>query len=246
LPTLPVPPIEIAFALLCAAVGATLQGSIGFGLAVVAAPLLLLIDPVWVPGPMMMAASLLVMMIALRDREHIIRGDVALGTLGRLLGTIPAAYALAILPQHIYDLAFAGIVLFGVVLSASGVHIARTRRNVVVAGTLSGFAGTISSIGGPPMALVYQHERGPSVRGTMSSIFVVGTFISLAGLWWAGRFGMVELTLGLILAPAIVVGFAISRYTAPWLDRRHIRPMILAVSAISALVILARAVYSLM
>jgi uncharacterized membrane protein YfcA len=245
LPTLPVPPSEIALALVLAALGATLQGSIGFGLAVVSAPLLLLIDPVWVPGPMLLAAMLLVMLIAHRDRAHILEGDVALGTVGRVLGTIPAAYALYVLPQHVYDLVFAAMVLAGVALSASGVHIARTRLNVVVAGTLSGIAGTISSIGGPPMALVYQHERGPSVRGTMSAIFVVGTWISIAGLWWAGRFGNVELLLGLVLMPAILAGFAVSRYTAAWLDRRRTRPAILAVSAVSALVILVRAIYNL-
>jgi uncharacterized protein len=206
---------------------------------------LLLIDPVWVPGPMLLAAMLLVVLVAFREREHIIARDVALGTAGRMLGTIPAALAIEALPAHIYDLAFAAIVLFGVVLSASGVHVARTGLNVVVAAILSGFAGTISSIGGPPMALVYQHERGPSVRGTMSSIFVAGTIIAIAGLWWAGRFGLVELALGAILTPAVMLGFAISRYTAVWLDRRHIRPAILAVSAASALVILARALYRL-
>jgi uncharacterized protein len=246
LSALPVPPTEIALALVLAALGATLQGSIGFGLAVVAAPLLLLIDPVWVPGPMLLAAMLLVVLVAHRDRAHIIQGDVALGTIGRVLGTIPAAYALYILPQQVYDLVFAALVLMGVALSASGVHIARTRLNVVMAGALSGIAATISAIGGPPMALVYQHERGPIVRGTMSAIFVVGTLISISGLWWAGHFGMVELTMGLILMPAIVIGFAISRYTAAWLDRRHTRPAILAVSAVSAIVILARALYHLL
>ena len=243
MPTLPVTPAEIAVALVLAAIGATLQGSVGFGLAVVSAPILLLIDPVWVPGPMLLAAMLLVVLIAYRDREHILGGDVALGTVGRVLGTIPAAYALHALAGHVYDLIFAAMVLVGVGLSASGWHIARTPINVVVAGTLSGIAGTISSIGGPPMALVYQHEKGPSVRGTMSAIFILGTIISITGLWWAGRFGMVELALGLILMPAVVVGFAISRRTAAWLDRRHTRPAILAVSTLSALVILARALF---
>jgi hypothetical protein len=80
----------------------------------------------------------------------------------------------------------------------------------------------------------------------MSAIFVVGTWISIAGLWWAGRFGNVELLLGLALMPAILAGFAVSRYTAAWLDRRRTRPAILAVSAVSALVILVRAIYNLM
>jgi uncharacterized membrane protein YfcA len=245
LPSLPVSPAEIAIALVLAAIGATLQGSIGFGLAVVSAPILLLLDPVWVPGPMLLAASLLVILITVRDRRHIIGGDVALGTLGRLVGTVPAAFALRAASSQAYDLAFGIIVLIAVVLSASGWHIARTRINVVIAGALSGIAGTVSSIGGPPMTLVYQHEKGPTVRSTMSAIFIVGTFISLAGLWWAGRFGKVELMLGTILMPAVLLGFELSRYTAPRLDAAHTRPAILTVSAASAIVILIRAIYNL-
>ena len=246
MPSLPVPPAEIALALTLAALGSVLQGSVGFGLAVVAAPLLLLIDPVWVPGPMLLAAVFLTLLIALRHREHILGGDVALGAVGRALGMIPAAYAIGVVPGHIYDLLFAVIVLLAVVLSGSGLHIARTPSNVLVAGILSGVSGTISAIGGPPMALVYQHERGPLARGTMSLIFLVGTWISIAGLWWVGRFGRDELILGLLLMPAILVGFAISHFTARWLDRRHTRPAILALSALSALIILARALVHLM
>jgi uncharacterized membrane protein YfcA len=244
LPTLPVPTVEVLLALVLVAIGSTLQGSVGFGLAVVSAPILLLLDPVWVPGPTLFAASLLVIMITLRDRRHIIGGDVALGTLGRLIGTVPAAWALSAVSSQTYDLAFGIIVLSAVAISAAGWHIARTPLNVVIAGTLSGVAGTVSSIGGPPMALVYQHEKGPTVRSTMSAIFIVGTIISLAGLWWVGRFGMLEFTLGVILMPAVLVGFWFSRYTAPRIDAAHTRPAILAVSAISAAIVLIRAVVS--
>jgi uncharacterized membrane protein YfcA len=96
------------------------------------------------------------------------------------------------------------------------------------------------------MALIYQHDRGPSVRGTMSAIFILGTIISITGLWWAGHFGITQLMMGVSLMPGILVGFAFSRHTAAWLDRRHTRPAILTISAVSALVILTRAIYNLM
>ena len=159
---------------------------------------------------------------------------------------MPAAYAMNLLPSEIYDLVFGVIVLSGVLLSVSGWHVKRTPLNVVCSGVFSGVASTISSVGGPPMALIYQHDRGPSVRGTMSAIFILGTIISIAGLWWAGHFGMTQLMMGVSLMPGILVGFALSRYTAAWLDRRHTRPAILTVSAVSALVILVRAIYNLM
>jgi uncharacterized protein len=246
LPTLPVPPSELAIALVLATLGATLQGSVGLGLAVVAAPILLLLNPLWVPGPMLLAALLLVMLIAYRDRAHIIMQDVALATAGRVLGTIPAAYAMNILPTEAYDVAFSGLVLTGVLLSVTGWHIARTPRNVVFSGIFSGVASTMSAVGGPPMALVYQHDRGPSVRGTMSAIFILGTIISIAGLWWAGHFNRQQLLMGISLMPGILVGFTLSRHTAAWLDLRHTRPAILTVSALSAIVILLRAIYNLL
>jgi uncharacterized membrane protein YfcA len=242
----PVPPIEFAVALLLTTIGAALQGSVGLGLAVVAAPILMLFNPLWVPGPMLLAALLLVILIAHRDRAHIIAGDVALATFGRVLGTIPAAYSISLLPGEIYDLVFGGIVLLGVLISVSGWHIARTPLNVLFSGILSGVSSTLSAVGGPPMALVYQHDRGPSVRGTMSAIFILGTIISIAGLWWAGHFNQTQLVMGVSLMPGILVGFALSRHTAAWLDRRHTRPAILTVSALSALVILVRAIYNLM
>ena len=238
-----VSPTEFAIALVTITIGATLQGSVGFGLAVVAAPILLLMHPVWVPGPTLFAAMLVTILIAYRHRDAIVAQEVGLATVGRILGTLPAAYALSALPAGVYNVLFAVVILLGVLLSAAGWHIAPTRRNVVLAATLSGFAGTVSSVGGPPLALVYQNEKGPRVRGTMSAIFVIGTMISIAGLRWAGKFGLTELVLGLALAPGVVVGFAISRYTAAWLDLRHTRPAILAVSALSAVVILIRAFY---
>ncbi len=155
MPSLPVPPSELAIALVLAAIGATLQGSVGLGLAVVAAPILLLLNPLWVPGPMLFAALVLVAMIAYRDRAHIIVPDVALATTGRVLGTIPAAYLMNILPGEFYDLTFSSLVLMGVLMSVTGWHIARPPRNVVCSGIFSGVASTMSPVGGPPMALNY-------------------------------------------------------------------------------------------
>lgn len=239
-PTLPVTLEELAIACIVVTVGAAVQGSVGFGLAVVSAPILLLIDPVFVPGPLLLAAMVLVMLIAHRDRAETVSRDVPLGILGRLLGTIPAAYALAVLPASAYNLLFAAMVLLAVALSLLGWHIPPTPRNIVAAATLSGFTGTVSSLGGPPMALVYQAESGPRIRGTMSAIFTAGTIISLTGLWWIGYFGLVQLIVGLAMMPGIVVGFMLSRYTSRIIDAYHTRPAILTVSALSAVAILVR------
>jgi uncharacterized membrane protein YfcA len=128
-------------------------------------------------------------------------------------------------------------------LSVSGWHVPLTLRNVFLSGIGSGFMGTVSAIGGPPLALVYQNESGPRIRSTISAMFTIGTMVSATGLWWAGRFGIKELVLGLLLMPGVLVGFALSRFTTPWLDREHMRPAVLGLSALSAVVIAVRALW---
>jgi hypothetical protein len=242
-PTLPISPGELVLAIVLAFVGSLLQGSIGFGLAVVAAPILLLVDPRFVPAPMMLAAVFLVILIALRDRRDVIVRDVALATVGRIIGTLPAAYALTIMPAKTYEMVFAGLILLAVAFSMFGWHTQRTPLNVVVAAILSGFIGTMSSVGGPALAMIYQHETGPKIRGTISAIFTIGTTISLFALWWVGRFGAVEVTLGLLLLPGVLLGFLLSQYTARRLDKAHTRPTVLVISALSAVVIVLRAIW---
>jgi uncharacterized membrane protein YfcA len=244
-PPLPVNPAQLSVALALVAIGATIQGSIGIGLAVIAAPILLIVSPEFVPGPMLIAAMLLTLLMAHRERNHTAWDEVAVGTGGRIIGMLPAAYALGRVPatSHTYDLLFAVLVLLAVLLSVSGWHIPLTLRNVFLSAIGSGFVSTVSAIGGPPMALVYQNEAGPRIRSTLSAIFTIGTVISAAGLWWAGRFGASELLLGVLLLPGVLVGFALSRYTAARLEQAHIRPAVLAISALAAVVIAVRALW---
>jgi uncharacterized membrane protein YfcA len=240
-PTLPVTPTDVAIAFALSAVGAAIQGNVGIGFAVLAAPTLLVVNPAFVPGPVVLAAMLLVMLMALRERRDVIARDVRLAILGRLVGTLPGAYAISALPRSAYELLFGVLVMLGTALSAMGWHIQPSRRNVTIASVISGFMSVVSSVGGPPMALVYQNEEGPRIRSTISAIFTIGGLITLAGLSWAGRFHAVEFLLGLLLMPGVVLGFAISRYTTAWFDRKRIKPAVLAISALSALVVMLRA-----
>jgi uncharacterized protein len=244
-PLLPVTVAQLSIALVLVTIGATIQGSIGIGLAVIAAPILLLVSPEFVPGPMLIAALLLAVLMAHRERSHTAWDEVAAGSVGRLVGMLPAAYALSRVPvtSHVYDLLFSGMVLLGVLLSVNGWHVPLTLRNVFLSAIGSGFISTVSAIGGPPMALVYQNAEGPRLRSTLSAIFTIGTVISAAGLWWIGRFGAAELLLGVLLLPGILVGFVLSRFLATRLDRAHLRPAVLAVSALAAVIIALRALW---
>jgi uncharacterized membrane protein YfcA len=142
--------------------------------------------------------------------------------------------------QEVLSVGIAAAVFVGVGLSVSGLRL-RPRPGVLLgAGLVSGFMGTLSAIGGPPIALVYQHETGQRLRGTLAGYFTVGGVTSLVGLWWVGAVGAPELGASAVLLPGIVVGFVISGWIAPIVDRGYTRIAVLGTSTGAALLLLAR------
>jgi hypothetical protein len=228
------------FIFLLVGAASCLQGSIGFGFALVAAPILVLIDPSFVPGPVMMNAAVLTTLILIRERQSVDLTSVRWAVLGNLIGTTLAGTVLSLLDPYGFSLLFGAVVLAAVLLSVMGLHPRVTQRNAVVAGVASGFMGTTSSIGGPPMALLFQAERGPALRGNLSAYFLCSTLIGLSMLTFIGRFGRTEIELAQTMLPGLVCGFVLSLRASRWLDRGATRPVVLGLSSAAAIVILMR------
>ncbi len=226
--------------LVIAAVGAFVQGSVGFGHNLIAAPIYVLVDPRLVPGPAIASAGVLVALTMVRDHKGLHLGEVSTALVGRVPGTLLAALAVAVLPTHGLAVFFSVLVLVAVGITASGVSVQPSRPTLLGAGALSGFMGTATSIGGPPMAMLYASQSGRYLRGTLAGFFLVGIGMSLTALVATGSFGLEELRLALLPIPGIAVGFAASTHGARYLDAGRTRPAILAVSALSAVSVLAK------
>lgn len=232
--------MEAALATLILAVGSCLQGAVGFGGNLVAAPLLLLVDERFVPAPLIVASGVLNLLVGRREG----RGDIdpaidrAIG--GQVVGAVVAGAVLASLPADDLSLLFAGCVLVAVALSASGLHPRPTTGTLVAAGTMSGFMGTVAGIGGPPIALVYQRAPVPVLRATLARYFFVGTLVSLPTLALVGVLGGEELVAAVVLLPGTVLGFLASRPLVHRLAERSVRPVVLVLSAAAAVAVVIR------
>ena len=221
---------------------ACIQGAAGFGMALLAAPLLTLVDRSFAPAPLVLAVLPLSVLIAQRDWAHLDRRGLAWAIGGRLPGVVLGAVAAAALSQHTLALVLGLGVLAAVGLSMVTARLRPTPGTLVSAGFASGFMGTTTSIGGPPMALVYQRSDGPAFRSTLAIYFAAGAVMSLTALAVAGRVGAHELRLGLLLWPGVILGFLLSRPLTRYLDEGRTRPMVLAISAAAALLLIAEEV----
>ncbi len=230
-----------AVATLLAAVAACVQGTIGFGLALTSAPLLALLDPAFVPGPLLVASLPLALAALARERRQADVRGVITAFAGRVPGTAVGALAVAALPVLFLHVAIGLLVLLGVAVSIWAPRFYPTRRVLLGAGVISGVTGTVAAIGGPPIALVYQHASGPRIRATLALYFALGALLSLGALWLTGSFGHHEAVLAAVLLPGTVVGFLLSGPVLSYVDAGRLRPLVLGAAVVSAVVLLVTA-----
>ena len=218
-----------------------IQGSTGFGFNMLAAPLLAIIDPGFVPGAMILTATAVCVGGALSERAKINRRDLTWALAGRVIAATVAALAVGLFSPRAFSAIFGLAVLLAVGLSLFGPAIRLSPRNLFAAGLVSGFMGTLTSIGAPPMALVYQSAEPSRMRATLNAYFFIGGLISVAALLAAGRFGLHDLSLSLMLLPFAFAGFLFSGIGRRMMDKGRVKPVVLTVSTLSALVLLGRA-----
>lgn len=231
---------ELLVAFIAVFVGATIQGSMGFGLGLVAAPVLVLIDPALVPSVILGMGVPLTLLVAWRERQSVSLTRVNRAIVGRLIGTIAGSFIVYLADASTLSLIFAVALLMGVALSAGGYSVAPTPKVMLIAGFGSGLMGTTTSVGGPPIALVLQHQAGPELRASIGAFMAVGAALSLAALVIVGEFRTHELVMtGVLVIPALL-GFGASRWTNQVLDRGYTRPAVLVFATLSGLSILLR------
>jgi uncharacterized protein len=231
---------ELALTITSVVVGALVQGAIGIGFGLVVVPALALIQPALLPAVPLLVSLPLTGLIAARERHAIDRTGMPLLLAGRVVGTAAAVWLLVALTDSALEILF-GVVILGVAaISFRLPLITPSRTAKLLAASVSGLFATTAAIGGPPLALLYQRRPGPEVRSTLSMVFLLGGLLSLGGLVTAGRLETTHLLVSLLLAPAMIVGFTLSRPLARFLDRGWLRPAVLAFAAAGGLLAILR------
>ena len=199
-----------------------------------------MLDPKLVPGPGLAVGFVLTLLVAVRDRASLDRRGLEFNIAGRVPGTIVGAMFIASIPKSAVTIVVGCAVLLAVVLNLARIALRPTPRTLVVAGVVSGFASTVSSVGGPPTAIVYANEPGPVARATLAFIFLIGSLMSLVALAFVGKFGAEEMRLTALLLVPATIGFFLSKPIAAHVDKGTARHAILVVASLGALTALAK------
>ncbi|MDX1755309.1 MAG: sulfite exporter TauE/SafE family protein [Marinobacter sp.] len=213
--------------------GACLQGVAGYGIGTLCAPLLFLINPLFIPAPLILNATVLTVMMLVRNRASLSFREVRFAIGGDIVGTALAGLTLTLLSTQGFELAFGILILLAVSLSVIGLRPGLNARSSLVAGAASGYMGTITAVGGPPIALIYQDQKGPLVRANMSAFFTFASCASILALTLSGYIRQRELELSLVTFPGVFAGFALSALLINRVPFQAMRPLILTIAALA-------------
>lgn len=219
-------------------IGAAVQTSVGLGLGLVGAPVVSMLDPSLMPGAMLVTTAFLPMLTVGAEWRHIDLRGISWALAGRLVGTVAGVWVVAALAPQSLAIVVGAMVLLAVLLTVTAVRVRPTPRTLSLAGVVSGVTGTATSIGGPPIALVYQHDPGPRIRSTLGAYFLVGMIISLAALAVGGQLDSRDVYAGAALLPFVFAGFLLARPLRRIVDGHVLRTALLAVVTVSGVVLI--------
>ncbi|MDH4282539.1 MAG: sulfite exporter TauE/SafE family protein [Myxococcales bacterium] len=235
---------EFAVAFAVSVVAAALHSTVGFGFALLTVPLLSLLNPLFAPVPQLLVVLPLTLAIVFRERHAVEIRSTLWIFVGRVPGALLGVALLKVLSAAALDVLMSVMVIVGVVIVVSRGTFRRTPAREVGAGIASGIMAMVSAIGGPPIALLYRNDSGPTVRANLGLVFAVGLCITISVRAAAGEVSWDEVVIGAALLPAVWLGLRASHRLIPRVDGARLRNAIVIVAGAAALMLFVRGLLS--
>lgn len=220
---------------------AFVQGSTGFGFALIVAPTLGLFAPALMPVCLLVLMLPLNFLVAWRERDALDARSSLWITLGRIGGTAGGLGLMLVLSMRELNALTGLATIVAATLTVVLPAFTPARRALVAAGLVTGVTETTTGIGGPPLALVYQHQPAAVMRSTLAACFLMGELMSLGLLWATGRTGWEQAVGAIQLLPALIAGALTSKLAHVHLNPQWLRIFVVAFSITSGAALLLRA-----
>lgn len=223
-------------------VGTVIQGSIGFGLGTVATPIVAIVAPQLVPMLILMLAFVISVVTTVQTARDVDWKFFWLCTIMRLPGSVAGAWAVASLSHRGLSVFIGTAVILAMMLSSFGWTPRYNKQNVAIASVASGFLGTSTAIGGPPLALVLKSQQASKMRGTLSATFVTASLVSIGMLMGSGQFNGEIWTVAAVYLPVVLGGLWAATKVSRHIDKARLNKLVVGVSIGAAIILILKAI----
>ncbi len=203
-------------------VAAFIQGTVGMGFALIVAPVCGLIAPGLLPVALLVLMLPLNVFVTWRERSQLDLSGAGWVTIGRTAGALLGIWVLTAITRGHLNLLIGLSTVLAAVVSLCAPAFEPGRMAFMAAGVVTGVTETATGIGGPPLALVYQHHKAPILRSTLALCFAVGEMISLVMFLTMGLINSRLVASTLFFFPFLAIGAGSSQ-----LAHRHVKGSLL-------------------
>ena len=238
---------ELVIALVAVFLGATIMGTVSFGFALVAAPVLLLF---LAPQSVVVIANILIVILLVfvlfRVRQHVSFRLVAGMAIGGLLAVPLGVVFLKSADPAVLRMVIGGVILsLGImVLFKVQIPLARHRLAGPIFGFLASLAITSLSIGGP-LAAIYVMAQGwppPVMRASLAFFFLSNYVLAFVLYFVVGLVDLDTLANAGLLVPGLLAGLGLANLIVNRINQGVFRYAAIAVIIAGGLMLLAREV----
>jgi uncharacterized membrane protein YfcA len=195
-------------------VAAGIQGTTGFGFALLSVPLMsLFIEP---EQAVVISASLGLLTSSIQawsERHHGDRPTIIRMLIGAAVGSPFGLFVLVVASPGQLRFILAGVIILFLILNLRGLRLKQGGRAVDLgAGAVSGVLNTSLSTNGPPlvMALHARHLPPEQFRGTLAAVFAGSGLLTVLLFAGAGQYS-VDIALALAISlPTLAIGYLIA------------------------------------
>ncbi|WP_426244372.1 TSUP family transporter [Nocardioides sp. LHG3406-4] len=231
--------VVIALAVVVA-LGAFVQSVAGLGLGLLGAPVVALLAPSLMPTLLLWLAVPMSLFVLVAEWRHVNWWATAWALPARVPGTVLGVWLVTVFTDRVLGIVVAVMVLVAVALAYRVVEVRFTPARLFLVGFAAGTSGTATSIGGPPMAILFAHRSPQESRATLSMFFFAGTAMSVALFSATGEMPAASVWLTLWFMPILVGSFLVGLKVRGRIPREGFRRLVLVVCTASALFLLAR------
>lgn len=234
-------PGQLILANLIILFAAAVQYALGIAFGLVAAPLLALVSLAFVPVPVLVLTFITALLSMRSELSLVDWRQVGVALSGRVAGSLAGAFVLSgITDDRSFMLVFGIIVALAVLLLLGGLKVPFNLASISIAGSVSGLAASLTGVGGPPMAIVYQGQKASDARPSLQVFFAAGAFLTILVLAASGHVVMSDFIHAGLLLPGLACGYLAGPFLRRHADRSF-RLFMLATAAIASVLLIGRA-----
>jgi uncharacterized membrane protein YfcA len=234
---------EIIFVVAVILLASTAQTVAGFGFALIAVPLLVLVlDVQTAVAATTIPALLNAALVLQRARDHLPTRTVATMLAAAFVGMPIGLMALLFAPEESLRLAVAVTSLVLAIAMASGMSFGLSGvAGEAVSGGAAGILGTSTGMNGPPVVLYLQDQRLPAIefRAALSAFFAVSGMVSILLFSLTGVMDRQALVFSLLGVPSILAGSWAGHRLVSLLSAEAFRQLVLGLLATGAAITMA-------